>query len=437
MALPLLTLSWPRHPQRLSPLLDRDALVVTRNVEWGQLLLGFEQAQRYALCDARSGEQLALLAEETTGLSGAVGRQLLRGRRGFTATLLDPASGDVIMKVERPAWLISSHATVSDGDGAVIGEVLGRWSPTSRDYDLYDADRRQFASIRAGFLAWDFSLQDEDGGTLAVIDRNFQGFGKELFTDAGRYALLFGEGIDRSAGAIEAGEQQGRIAASSAASDSKALGRRPESDPAHELHVARPLTLRERMLALACAISVDYDYFSQRSQGGGGGWLPFGMGMPMPVPMPVPGGSEAEGGDSEAGGGGEGAPPPGGVSTDPSDYELDLGEEDEPRADDGQQGQQQGQQEEADPWSDSGFQGPSNSGGEWLPGDNKGSETEANSGWGGWGWGGDDGKSDDDSNDGGDDDGGDGGGWFGGDDDGGDDGGFGDFLGDIFGGGDD
>ena len=83
-----------------------------------------------------------------------------------------------------------------------------------------------------------------------MIDRNFQGFGKELFTDAGRYALLFGEGIDRSAGAIEAGEQQGRIAASSAASDSKALERRPESDPAHELHVARPLTLRMHGVSL-------------------------------------------------------------------------------------------------------------------------------------------------------------------------------------------
>ena len=30
-------------------------------------------------------------------------------------------------------------------------------------------------------------------GTLALIDRNFQGFGKEIFTDAGKYVIHFGE----------------------------------------------------------------------------------------------------------------------------------------------------------------------------------------------------------------------------------------------------
>lgn len=34
----------------------------------------------------------------------------------------------------------------------------------------------------------DFELKDEQGGTLALIDRNFSGFGKEIFTDAGKRA---------------------------------------------------------------------------------------------------------------------------------------------------------------------------------------------------------------------------------------------------------
>ncbi len=29
-------------------------------------------------------------------------------------------------------------------------------------------------------------------GVLALIDRNFQGFGKELFTDASKYVIHFG-----------------------------------------------------------------------------------------------------------------------------------------------------------------------------------------------------------------------------------------------------
>ena len=32
-----------------------------------------------------------------------------------------------------------------------------------------------------------------NAGVLALIDRNFQGFGKELFTDAGKYVIHFGD----------------------------------------------------------------------------------------------------------------------------------------------------------------------------------------------------------------------------------------------------
>ena len=36
-------------------------------------------------------------------------------------------------------------------------------------------------------------------GTLAVIDRNLQSFGRELFTDSGKYALRFGFRADQAA----------------------------------------------------------------------------------------------------------------------------------------------------------------------------------------------------------------------------------------------
>lgn len=41
------------------------------------------------------------------------------------------------------------------------------------------AERRQFAAVQGGLLAWDFELKDESGGTLALIDRNFSGERKE------------------------------------------------------------------------------------------------------------------------------------------------------------------------------------------------------------------------------------------------------------------
>ncbi len=55
----------------------------------GTVILGFEQANRYTVLD-QDGNTVALLAEDVGGLGKEVGRQFLRTRRSFTATILSP-----------------------------------------------------------------------------------------------------------------------------------------------------------------------------------------------------------------------------------------------------------------------------------------------------------------------------------------------------------
>lgn len=127
---------------------------------------------------------------------------------------------------------------------------------------LLRADRRQFAAIDGGFLAWEFTLADERGGVLALIDRNFQGFGKELFTDAGRYIIHFGGSAEEAARTVA-----NTIAAQHPDRAAPPVTRlaRLRTDVAvipnstgNQLVVQRPLSLDQRMIALAAAISIDY-----------------------------------------------------------------------------------------------------------------------------------------------------------------------------------
>ncbi len=76
-------------PCQVEDVLGHPALVITRNVEWGTVIFGFEQANKYTIYD-QEGNVVALLAEELGSFGKEVGRQLLRTRRPFTATVFSP-----------------------------------------------------------------------------------------------------------------------------------------------------------------------------------------------------------------------------------------------------------------------------------------------------------------------------------------------------------
>ncbi|KAJ9107953.1 hypothetical protein QFC19_002696 [Naganishia cerealis] len=95
---------------------------------------------------------------------------------------------------------------------------------------------------------------------MASINRNFTGFGRELFTDTGQYVIRF-----------DAVEQE---LALNQASNPK----NPNQPPASLVipPSATDLTLDERAMALATAVTIDIDYFSRHSGSGGMGF-PFFM----------------------------------------------------------------------------------------------------------------------------------------------------------------
>ncbi|GJP70827.1 hypothetical protein CLOP_g1722 [Closterium sp. NIES-67] len=264
----------PLRPQStdeacLASLLARSDLVVTRRVEWGNVLLGYEQSNQYAIMDAHTGEHVGSIVESSNWLM----RQFLRAHRPFTASIHD-AHGNLLLTVRRPMFLITSTIYV-DLAGQAIGQVHRRWHLWRRVYDAY-LHKQQFARVvNPGFWWWSFPLCDADGQRLAVISRNWRGLGFEVFTDAGQYVVRFGS--------VRHWQQQQREREQE---DSEMQEERPqqqhkpwisaEADEGPLLDVARPLSLSERAVCLALAISLDNDYFSRHSHSGGMfSFLPF------------------------------------------------------------------------------------------------------------------------------------------------------------------
>ncbi|XP_027117911.1 altered inheritance rate of mitochondria protein 25-like isoform X2 [Coffea arabica] len=221
----------------VAPLLARSNLLITRDIEWANLTVGFEQENRYAVVDlCYPHSPVGYIREK----SNVIARQLLRSRRPFSASITD-ALGSELFRVRRPFWWITS-SIYTEINGKEIGVVHRRWHLWKRIYDLY-LGNMQFAVVEnPGFWNWTFTLKDINGEVLAEIDRNWRGFGFELFTDAGQYVIRFGT-ADPS---YPDGESQ-------------------------ELQVNHPLTLAQRAVAVALAISLDNDYFSRH----GGVSIPF------------------------------------------------------------------------------------------------------------------------------------------------------------------
>ncbi|KAJ3533584.1 hypothetical protein NM688_g7263 [Phlebia brevispora] len=243
-------------------LMDNDLLIVTRQIEMLNIFAGFEQSNRYVISNENE-EVLGYIAEEPRGILSMFSRQLFRTHRPFRALVMDSA-GSPILWLRRPfAWINSrmfvqrlkdyeKYDEMGDPVLDTFAEVQQRWHLWRRRYDLFLRDEphrdqsesfRQLAKIDQGFLAWHFTLLDARGEEIASVDRTFRGFGREIFTDTGRYYIRFGpRPVD------------------------------PMDDTPRRPTILRHLTLEERCLVLAMAVNIDFDYFSRHS--GGGGWGP-------------------------------------------------------------------------------------------------------------------------------------------------------------------
>ena len=194
-------------------------------------------------------------------------------------------------------------------DMRIIGEAQQQWAPLRRKYNLFlyrpipgsesraeapqlpanqplsnsqaldltsynqEGEFGQFAHVDEPFLSWDFSLLSADGRLIGSVNRNFSGFGREILTDTGVYAL--------------------RMDAAGLAQEPRHLisktGQQEQDEQARNV----AMTLDQRAVMLATAVSVDFDYFSRHS-GSGGGF--------MPLWFPGMGGGAAEAGaGAEAG----------------------------------------------------------------------------------------------------------------------------------------
>lgn len=160
------------HPA--ADLLSHSSLVVTRQVEMMNIMIGFEQANRYVVMDPQ-GNHVGYIAERDLGMGNAMARQAFRTHRSFITHVFNKHQREVL-RFHRPfAWISSrigvydplEEASVSHSDSTalqksqpgalssdiamesanvsslglkdmrIIGEAQQQWAPLRRKYNLF------------------------------------------------------------------------------------------------------------------------------------------------------------------------------------------------------------------------------------------------------------------------------------------------------------
>ena len=338
----------PDHPA--FSILGNSSLVIQRQIEMMNVMLGFEQANRYIIMDGQ-GQTLGYIAEQDHGIGRTMARQLFRAHRSFTTHIFD-AEEQEVLRIHRPFAYISSRIRIYDpvpengysdtdtsmalqgtsassvmNQGAVaqvspltleemriIGEAQQQWAPLRRKYNLFsyrplepppeDSQQQRIesgenpASDTTALTEAKAPDQAIEAGMaqFAHVDEPFLSWDFTLrdaeqgtIGSVNRNFVGFAREIFTDTGVYALRMDSAAQTSSLESTDGTEL-QRYEKD-------ATAMSLDQRAVMLATAVSIDFDFFSRHSRAGGHGF------MPLWFPM---GGGAAEGGAAGAGAGAAG-----------------------------------------------------------------------------------------------------------------------------------
>ncbi|OCL09346.1 Scramblase-domain-containing protein [Glonium stellatum] len=333
------------HPAM--PMLDNSSIVIQRQLEMMNVLMGFEQANKYVIIDPH-GNHIGFLAEQEHGLGGAFARQMFRTHRSFMTHVFDRSEREVL-RFHRPFSLISSRIRVYDAvrddfstghasstalqgisTGSVINEtsaqvspipiqemrIIGaadqEWAPLRRKYNLFLARKfdQNKPNIRAPQLtsgelplSTSKALQVAEGdprqvdfSQFARVDEPFLSWDFTLLSEDGRLIGSVNRNFAGFAREIftDTGVYALRMDAASLAAEPPHLISNAGAYAKDAMTESSPgMTLDQRAVMLATAVSIDFDYFSRHSSSTSMGW--------MPMWFPMGGGAADAGGAAGAG----------------------------------------------------------------------------------------------------------------------------------------
>ena len=162
---------------------DEPVLVVNQKAKL------IELNNQYGVFD-RQGRQIAAVNQVGQSAAKKVLRLVSNLDQFLSHTLqITDATGQVVLKLTRPAKIMKSTVVVTDGADREIGRIVQDNVFGKIHFSLM-AGEHTYGSIKAeNWRAWNFRIEDHTGAEVARITKTFEGLAKTLFTTADNYVV--------------------------------------------------------------------------------------------------------------------------------------------------------------------------------------------------------------------------------------------------------
>jgi uncharacterized protein YxjI len=112
----------------------------------------------------------------------------------FTFEIQDE-EGKVLTIIRRGWTFWMSKIEVVSAEGQVLGYIQQKFQFFKPKFEILNANSEVVATIKGDFLAWNFSIVDNNEKQIGEISKKWAGLAKELFTSADKYRVVVDESL--------------------------------------------------------------------------------------------------------------------------------------------------------------------------------------------------------------------------------------------------
>lgn len=173
----------------IEEILQEKKIIIKQSKEWMEIFTGFETKNKYKILN-QNNEILGHIIEEGSGLMSLVRRFFLRSHRPFTFSVFDPDGNNILSFHRKFFWFFSD--LYIETPLKKYGSIHRRFAFFSKNYTVHTPEGNELFSIKSPiWRLWTFPIYNKVDSKVGVITKKWQGFLKEVFTDADSFMIDF------------------------------------------------------------------------------------------------------------------------------------------------------------------------------------------------------------------------------------------------------